>query len=80
MSYFEDESSPLSDLDNLKMMFDTFMEMDDASQNNINGWLKNLVKKAKNVVVSVGKWTCDFCKKQPETCEKNYQKITTGGC
>ena len=66
------------------MMFDTFMEMDNASQNNINGWFKDLVKKAKNVVVSVGKkvgkWTCDFCKKQPETCEKIYQKITTGGC
>ena len=80
MSYFEDESSPLNDLDNLKMMFDTFMEMDNASQNNINGLFSRIKDAVVRVGKKVGKWTCDFCKKQPETCEKICQKITTGGC
>ena len=66
MSYFEDESSPLSDLDNLEMMVNELMEMDNASLNNINGRIKKVAKKIGGVVKNV----VQFCKENLPTCLK----------
>ena len=70
MSYFEDQSNLLSDLDNFEMMVDELMKMDNASQNNIKGWLKNGLKKVWGGFKKAAKKVGDLCSKNPDKCFK----------
>ena len=64
LRYLKDESSLLSDLDNLEMMVNKLMEMDNASLNNINGPIKNDLKK----LGEAAKKVFEFFKKNLPTC------------